>query len=490
MQKKIIISELYNIAAIISKNKVEELVFTYKHYQVNSIYIGIVNKIFPSIDAAFVNINHNYKSGFIHSSDIHFSIQNSYFSQPYNTSIYNKLIVGQKILVQILKEANVNKGPRLTTNLSLIGRYLVLIPFSNSISISRAVAQSDERNYLKALAVLIKPATMGLLLKCHIVGVSENVIIEELNYLKKQWIFIQKIACTSLAPTLLYSDSNLSYKITRDFYNTSVLSIFTDTMSSFHCITRYLNNWLSCSKLNTSVVTIYDDIDTIFNNHGITEVFQKATFRKVNLPSGSYIYIETVEAMTVIDVNSGGFNKLTNSKEAIFEINLEASKEIAYQLKIRNISGLIIVDFIDMQSQNDQLQLLKNFQKFLDLDLARPQIVQLSELGLVELTRRRTGRSLNEVFSKLSRPDDDFTKKKVPFSQIVHTTINALQVYSSCYSQEIQSEIQVLTDPQIIYLSCPTEKLNLDKNKTNKFLQFDFFESIVSSSRNFTNSIL
>lgn len=426
MQQKIIISEFYNIAAIISENKVQDLIFAQKSYQVNNIYIGLVNKIFPSINAAFINIDHDYKSGFIHASDLHFISKQRSYNSLYKNSVSDTLTIGQKLVVQILKEASSHKGPRLTTNVTLIGRYLVLTPFSKSISVSRTVQDSDERNYLKALAVLIRPSTMGLLLKSSIIGVSEDAIIQELTYLRKQWNFIQKIACTALAPKLIYSDHNLVHKVLRDFYNTNTSSISVDTSSFSASVKRYLSNWL-CSSLSESLsLNVYNDIDSIFENHGITSVFHKALFNKVDLPLGSYIFIDTVEALTIIDVNSGGFNKSLTSKESLLEINIEAAKEIAYQLKIRNIAGLILIDFIDMYSVNDQIQLLKYFQKCLESDPATPQIVQLSELGLVELTRRRSAKSFKEVFFGLSILSTKGKKKNIQFSEIFQSESKSL----------------------------------------------------------------
>nr|QUE28759.1 Rne [Porphyropsis coccinea] len=478
MKKKIIISKFYNIAAVVNNNKVEELIFAQDNYQVNNIYIGIVNKIFPSINAAFIKIDHNYKSGFIHSSDIHFINNKRSFSNLYNTLVNDLLVVGQKILVQILKESNLNKGPRLTTNLTLIGRYLVLIPFSKSICISRTVEESEERNYLKALAVLIKPATMGLLLKSHIIGVSENAVIQELNYLKKQWYFIQKLACTSVAPQLLYSDNNLSHKTIRDFYNSQISSILVDTVSLSHSITRYLHNWLCFSCNHYPFLSVYDKSDSIFEKHGITTLFQKAMSSRVDLPLGSYIYIETVEAMTIIDVNSGGFNKVTTSKDAVLEINIEAAKEIAYQLRIRNIAGLIIVDFIDMQSENDQLQLLKSLHKFLEIDAARPQIVQLSELGLVELTRRRSGKSLSEVFPHLFQFTNIHGKRKINFSQIFDTKFDSLQSHKSFFRNSLNLRLKKSHQFRITYLCFSNSYSNYNVNQKN--VNFEFFKSLVT----------
>ena len=423
-----------NIAAIVDETKVQDLIFAQKCYQINNIYIGIVSKVFPSINAAFINIDHNYKSGFIHASDLHFVSKKRYYDSLYKTSISDTLIVGQKLVVQIFKEASAHKGPRLTTNVTLIGRYLVLIPFSKSISISRTVENSDERNYLKALAVLIRPSTMGLLLKSSIIGVSEDAIIQELTDLKKQWSFIQKIACTALAPKLIYSDHSLVYKVLRDFYNLNTASIFVDTASVASSIQRYLSNWSSSSFSKSCFLSVYNDVDSVFDNNGVTSVFHKAIFNKVELPLGAYIFIDTVEALTIIDVNSGGFNKSLTFKESILEINIEAAKEIAYQLKIRNIAGLILIDFIDMHSVNDQIQLLKHFQRYLETDSASPQIVQLSELGLVELTRRRSAKSFQEVFSTLPYVSIKENPQNIRFSRIFQSQSNRYLGVSNCNS--------------------------------------------------------
>nr|QUE28010.1 Rne [Sahlingia subintegra] len=474
MQQKIIISEFYNIAAIVKDNKVQDLIFAQKCYQVNNIYIGLVNKIFPSINAAFINIDHNYKSGFIHASDLHFISKKRYYNNLYKNSITDVLITNQKLVVQILKESSAHKGPRLTTNITLTGRYLVLIPFSKSISVSRTVEDSEERNYLKALAVLIKPSTMGLLLKSSIIGVSEDAIIQELTYLKKQWNFIQKIACTALAPKLIYSDNNLSYKVVRDFYNSNTSSIFVDTFSVLSSVKRHLSNWFCLPLSDSCVLSVYDDIDAVFENHGITSVFHKALYNKVELPLGSYIFIDTVEALTIIDVNSGGFNKSLTSKESILQINIEAAKEIAYQLKIRNIAGLILVDFIDMHSVNDQIQLLKHFQRCLESDSASPQIVQLSELGLVELTRRRSAKSLHEVFFKLLAVSTQGKKNNIKFSKMFQSKSKSLGSSSSNF---LSLDLEMFVSHSIIYNS---HKYN---TQTSKNIYFTFRSSLLSSSR-------
>jgi len=304
--------------------------------------------------------------------------------------------------------------------------------------------------------------------------VSEDVVIQELTYLKKQWSFIQKIACTALAPKLIYSDNNLAYKIIRDFYNLNTSSIFVDTPSVLSSVKRHLSHWFCLPSSDSCTLSVYDNIDTIFENHGITSVFHKALYNKVELPLGSYIFIDTVEALTIIDVNSGGFNKSLTSKESILQINIEAAKEIAYQLKIRNIAGLILVDFIDMHSVNDQIQLLKHLQRCLESDSASPQIVQLSELGLVELTRRRSAKSFQEVFFKLLEVSTQEKRKNLKFSKIFQSKPKYLGAFSSnCLSLEIE----MLLSHSIIYNSCR------HNNGMSKNIYFNFRSSLLSSSR-------
>nr|YP_010336911.1 ribonuclease E [Madagascaria erythrocladioides]QUE28947.1 Rne [Madagascaria erythrocladioides]UNJ16496.1 ribonuclease E [Madagascaria erythrocladioides] len=478
MQKKIIISEFYNLAAVIHKDKVEELLFTTKHYQVNSIYLGVVNKIFPSLNAAFVNIDNKYKSGFIHSSDLHFVKRSRDFNNTYSVAISDILTSGQKILVQITKEPALNKGPRLTTNLTFVGRYIVLLPFSKSICISKTVSDSNERNYLKALAVLLKPVTMGLLLKPSIVGVSEEVIINELKYLKAQWNFIQKLACISPAPKKLCGNDNLVYKAMRDFYVDQNTSILADSNYAAYCIRKYLNKW-ACSLATKNNVQIYNDCNSIFELNGITLAFKQAISNKVDLPLGAYIFIDKLEALTIIDVNSGGFNKPVTSHSAVLKINLEAAKEISYQLKLRNISGLIIIDFIDMQFQQDQLQLLKYFHKCLEQDVAAPQIVQLSELGLVELTRRRTKQSFSEVFSSsYSQPILQNFRDKT-FVQILNTELKYFQFNCQHFDCYTLPSVSISNSSIISYQS----KISSDLNNPIKHINPTVFSHYYSIQR-------
>nr|YP_009394886.1 ribonuclease E [Polysiphonia stricta]ARW63448.1 ribonuclease E [Polysiphonia stricta] len=394
MVKKIIISYFNSIAAILQGSKVQQIILINKTYQVNDIYIGIVQKVFSSINAAFVNLGQYGKSGFIHISDMKVLKGDNR-----SCHINDMLSVNQLILVQVVKEPTLNKGPRLTANIHLHGKYVSLIPLCNVLLVSNSIYDNNERTHLYALGILIKPKLMGLLIKSSAQGVADSLILEDLDLLVRQWFFIQKKFLISSSPSILYKDEDLVKKILRDFFDKSVKKIVVDSQYSLKLVYYYLKKWSYVSLGIKAKLQFYDKEACILDKFEIKYSIKKSLIPKVKLSHGGYLFIETYEALTVIDVNSGSFNKLYNSKETILRINFYAAVEIAYQLKIRNINGVIIIDFIDMYSKRDQLKLLEHFNKLLIYDDCIPQIVQLSELGLLELTRKRKSQSLQEIFN-------------------------------------------------------------------------------------------
>ena len=416
MSKKIVISNFNNTAAIIFNNNIQEIFSVNFNYQVNDIYLGIVHKIFTSINAAFIDLGIGKKSGFIHLNDI--KCLKKYHKC---SKITDVLSINQLVIVQIIKEPTLNKGPRLTSNINLFGRYLVLMPFCNTINISHKIYDKNERSYLQALAVLLKPADMGLLVRSSASGVKEAVLIEDLRLLKKQWCFIQKLAIISSSPSLLYKDEDLVQKIVRDLYTKSIYRIITDSSKILKRLRYYLNRWSCISIHDNAKLKLLQKTECILDKFNINSTIINALKPKVNLSIGGYLFIETYEAFTIIDVNSGSFNKASNSKETVLKANCYAATEIAYQMKIRNINGIIIVDFIDMDSYRDQLQLLEHFARVLSSDHAKPQIIQLSKLGLVELTRRRRQQSLYEFFYHKSNNLSTFTSNSMYLSDSLIT---------------------------------------------------------------------
>ena len=394
MPKKIVISSFNNTGAIVCNNKIQEIFSINSNYQVNDIYLGSVHKIFSSINAAFINLGSNKKSGFIHLNDLKYLKKSHRFTQ-----IQDILSINQQVFVQVVKEPTLNKGPRLTANINLFGRYLALMPFCNTIHISRKIYDQNERSYLYALAVLLKPPSMGLLIRSSASSVNEGFLVEDLNTLKKQWSFIQKLALINKSPCLLYKDEDLVKKMIRDLYSKKISLIIADSSKILNRVRYYLNKWYCSSPNNHNKrLRLLKQSDFILEKFNIKSTIVNALKPKVSLSIGGYLFIEAYEAFTIIDVNSGSFNQSNDSRETVLKMNCYAATEIAYQMKIRNINGIVIIDFIDMESYRDQLQLLEHFTRVLSIDSAKPQIVQMSKLGLVELTRRRRAQSLFELF--------------------------------------------------------------------------------------------
>jgi ribonuclease E len=396
MPKQIIIAEQHRIAAVFSEDQIQELIVAKGTHQVGDIYLGIVENVLPGIDAAFVNIGDSERNGFIHVSDL-----GPLRLRRAAGSITELLAPQQKVLVQIMKEPTGNKGPRLTGNITLPGRYLVLMPFGRGVNLSRRIRNEAERNRLRALGILIKPAGMGLLVRTEAEGMPEEAILEDLESLQKQWENIQQEAVSTRPPSLLNRDDDFIQRVLRDVYSADVNRIVVDSHTGLKRVKQHLLNWSNGRSPQGVLIDHHRDRIPILEYFRVNAAIREALKPRVDLPSGGYIIIERTEALTVIDVNSGSFTRSATARETVLWTNCEAATEIARQLRLRNIAGVIIVDFIDMDSRRDQLQVLEQFNKALKADKARPQIAQLSELGLVELTRKRQGQNIYELFGRI-----------------------------------------------------------------------------------------
>lgn len=395
MSKQIIIAEQHRIAAVFSEDQIQELIVATGSHQVSDIYLGIVENVLPGIDAAFVNIGDSERNGFIHVSDLG-PLRLKRAAAP----ITELLVPQQKVLVQIMKEPTGNKGPRLTGNITLPGRYLVLMPFGRGVNLSRRIRNENERNRLRALAILVKPAGMGLLVRTEAESVPEEAIIEDLEALQRQWETIQQEALTSRAPSLLNRDDDFIQKVLRDVHSAEVNRIVVDSPTGTKRVKQHLLNWSGGKAPQGVLIDQHREKAPILEYFRVNAAIREALKPRVDLPSGGYIIIERTEALTVIDVNSGSFTRSATARETVLWTNCEAATEIARQLRLRNIAGVIVVDFIDMDSHRDKLQVLEQFTKALRADKARPQVAQLTELGLVELTRKRQGQNIYELFGR------------------------------------------------------------------------------------------
>ncbi len=392
MSQQIIIAEQARIAALLTDDRVDELIVAQGQYQIGDIFLGTVENVLPGIDAAFINIGESDKNGFIHVSDLGpLRLKKGTFG------ITELLEPKQKVLVQVIKEPTGSKGPRLTGSISIPGKYLILQPYGQGVNISRKINTETERSRLKALGVLIKPPSTGLLFRTEAEKIKEEFLIEDLENLIQQWENILKVSEACNPPNLVKRDDDFSLKILRDHIKESTKSIIIDSKFSVERAKDFLINYESEIDIEFHDNNLNQHI---FDKYEIKKTIQKALQPRVDLPSGGYIIIEPTEALTVIDVNSGSFTRSANSRQTVLWTNCEAAVEISRQMKLRNIGGVIVVDFIDMESRRDQFQLLEHFTSAIKDDSARPQIAQLTELGLVELTRKRQGQNIYELFGK------------------------------------------------------------------------------------------
>jgi ribonuclease E len=395
MPKQIIIAEQHHLAAVFWEEQIQELIVATGTQQVSDIYLGSVENVIPGIDAAFVNIGDAERNGFIHVTDL-----GPLRLKKTAAAITELLAPQQKALVQVMKEPTGNKGPRLTGNITLPGRYLVLMPHGKGVKLSRRIADDNERSRLRALAILIKPAGMGLLVRTEAEGKAEEAIMEDLDFLQKQWESIQYQANYAKPPALLNRDDDFIQRVLRDMYSADVNTIVVDSQPGVKRVKQHLMNWSGGRSPQGVFIDYHRERQPILEYYRVNAAIREALKPRVELPSGGYIIIEPTEALTVIDVNSGSFTRSATARETVLWTNREAATEIARQLRLRNIGGVIVVDFIDMDSRRDQLKLLEHFNQTLKGDKARPQIAQLSELGLVELTRKRQGKNIYELFGQ------------------------------------------------------------------------------------------
>ncbi len=385
MAKSIVIAERDNIAAVFEDNKITEFFIHRGEILLGDVYLSKVENILPSIEAAFVNVGSD-KMGFLHAADV-----------IGKGGLQDKLSPKQKLVVQVVKEPTGHKGPRVTTSISLPGRFCVLMPQESGISVSKKIMSSKERARLKSIVSLLKPVGLGVIIRTEAEGQSEAEIQEDLEILLEKWNTIVTQAELVEAPNLLYRDQDLLYRVIREACTEDVKEIVVDTPYAMHRTQQLIQNW----NLNRNIdISVYKGNEPLLVASGVKKEIELALQDKVNLPSGGYLFIQATEALTVIDVNSGKFISSATQDETILKTNKEAVKEIARQLKLRNIGGMIIIDFIDMLSRADKIAILQELELAVESDKSKPQVGQLSDLGLVEMTRHRQGQSLSEIFTK------------------------------------------------------------------------------------------
>ncbi len=382
---KIVIAERDNIAAVMENGKVAEFFVHRGEIILGDVYLAQVENILPSIEAAFVNVGSD-KMGFLHAQDV-----------MGKGALQDKLKPKQKVVVQVVKEPVGHKGPRVTTEISLPGRFLVLMPNEVGINVSKKITSAKERARLKSVVNLLKPVGVGIIVRTEAEGQTEADIQEDLEILLEKWNNIITSAESLTPPSLLYRDQDLLYRVIRECCNEDTQEIIVDTGFALNRVQNILQTWHMNKNIN---VTLYKGSEPLLVAMDIHKEIKAAIQTKVNLPSGGYLFVQTTEALTVIDVNSGKFTNSATQDETILKTNLEAVHEIARQLRLRNIGGMIIIDFIDMTNRVDKLTMMEELEIAMEQDKAKPQVGQLSDLGLVEMTRHRQGQAISEIFAK------------------------------------------------------------------------------------------
>ncbi len=369
---------------------------------VGNIYKGKVNRVLPGMEAAFVDIGLE-KAGFLHVSDIdireHADVDADADPDSDNGTrpLINELLrEGQTLLVQVLKDPMGTKGARLTTNISVPSRYLVYMPNSPVVGISVKIEDETERERLKTLLEQCRTEnrTGGCIIRTAAEGVDEVELKRDIAFLSKLWASLLETAESAQAGSMIHEDLPLSIRTLRDMVGADTSVVKVDSRETFQKMTSFAARYIP--DLPASIEH-YPGERPMFDLYNIDDELQRALARQVSLKSGGYLIIDQTEAMTTIDINTGAFVGHQNLEETIFKTNMEASQAIARQLRLRNLGGIIIIDFIDMEHEDHKRQVLKSLEKYLDKDHAKTQVCEVSPLGLVEMTRKRTRESLEHV---------------------------------------------------------------------------------------------
>ena len=384
-------------------------------YAVGDIYLAKVKKLMPGLNAAFVNVGYD-KDAFLHYLDLgsQFSSYSSFLEKALDKeertvpqvskmtllpdidkhgSITDRLKQGQELLVQIVKEPISSKGPRLTTEISLTGRYMVLMPFSDKVSISQKIKTTEEKVRLRQLIKSILPKNFGVIIRTSAEGKRVAELNNEMKTLVRYWEEAVAKARSSTAPALVFEEESRTVGMLRDIFSPNFESIHVNDRETYEQIRNYVS---LIAPERTDIVKLYEGEQPIFDHFNITRQIKTSFGKTVSFKSGAYIIIEHTEALHVIDVNSGNRTKASSDQESnALEVNLRAADEIARQLRLRDMGGIIVIDFIDMVKAEHRQALYDHMREIMANDRARHNILPLSKFGLMQITRQRVRPALD-----------------------------------------------------------------------------------------------
>lgn len=380
--------------ALVENGTLQEVLLERRHRRVlvGNIYKGLILRTLPGMQAAFVDIGLE-RAAFLHASDIHIKDNSN------QTNEIEALVrEGDSILVQVVKDPLGTKGARLTTNFSFPSRYLVYMPSLRNAGVSQKIIDEEERRRLRELLNQPDeeelPLEGGFIARTAAEGANDAALKSDMLYLNRLWLSVLERIATSQAPALIHEELPLALRALRDLSGPKVERIRMDSRSSWQKAVDFAQRFI---PEVTAKIEYYSGDRPIFDLYGIEGEIQKALERKVDLKSGGHLVIDQTEAMTTIDVNTGGFVGHRTLEETIFKTNLEAAQAICRQLRLRNLGGIIILDFIDMKDEEHKRQVIRTLERCLAQDHAKTQISEVSALGLVQMTRKRTRESLEHT---------------------------------------------------------------------------------------------
>ena len=427
--------------ALIENGTVNELFVerAAKRGLVGNIYKAKVVRVLPGMQAAFVDIGFS-RTAFLHINDMVWPR-----NQP-TPNVFELLQPGQILTVQVMKDMLGTKGARLSTDLSIPSRYLVMMPYGHHTGVSQRIESEEERDRLRSIIERIQAEHKlpgSVIVRTAAEGIAEEAIAQDMAYLAKLWEFIQRKQKSIVVPSLVFEELPLPQRIIRDLANEDTVKIQVDSREVFQKLQEFVDEF---------VPTMHDRLKhypgecPIFDLYNVENDIQKALQTRVALKSGGYLMIDQTEAMTTIDVNTGSYVGGRSLEDTVFKTNMEATQVIVRQLRLRNLGGIIIIDFIDMQEAQHRDEVLKQFEEVLEKDHAKTKITQVSELGLVEMTRKRTRESLEhllcescptcqgrgyvktaeticyEIFREILRYSRDF-KSQIGFTVVAHPQV-------------------------------------------------------------------
>jgi ribonuclease G len=388
------------ITGVVEENRLVELYIDEKDYkkQAGNIYRGRVVNVLPGMEAAFVDIGEG-RNAYLYIKNAlpkEMIKKNGQIKIDGQIKIEDIIKNGEEVIVQVLKEASQNKGAKVTTHITLPGRFVVLTPFSDKINFSRKIHDIEEIERLNQIGKDMQRDSMGLIFRTKSSGVAKEILIDEYNTLINIFRKIERERNFLPCPKLIYKEMDLSHQIIRDVYNDNIHRIIINNKEKYESLLNLQG--IIFPKLEERIH--YDKSFDILSKESIMNDIQTALERKVTLKSGGYIVIDETEALTAIDINTGKFTGSKNLEDTVVKTNLEAAEEISKQIRLRDITGIIIIDFIDMKHNKDIDLVLNKLEESLSFDRNKANIIGITKLGLVELTRKKVRNSLSSRFVK------------------------------------------------------------------------------------------